>query len=136
MLVDKGMKLALRHHRIGKVQTVELYLPWAVIIQGILGSAVILLKVVDELIVERTVRHKLQRANGVGHTLEIVALSVREVIHWIAMPLCASAMMRCLNDAIHHRVTEVHVGVGHVHLGPKHHRAFHGLCGVHLVEEF
>ena len=135
MLINQSVELTFRHHRVGKVQTVELNLPWTVVIQGFLGRAVIFLKIVDELIVQRTVRHKLQRANRVGHALEVVALTMREVIHWVAMPLCASAVMWSLDNAIHHGVTEMHVWICHVHLCTEHHGTFNGLSGIHVIEE-
>ena len=79
--------------------------------------------------------HKLESADRVGDTLEIVALSVSEVIHRIGVPFGACAMMRSMDDAIHHRVAEVHVGISHVELCPEHHRAFYCLGSVHLLEE-
>ena len=79
--------------------------------------------------------YKLQRTDGVGDTLEIVALSVGEVIHRIAVPLGTGAVMWYLNDAVHDRVTEVHVGVGHVEFGSEHHRSLYGLWCIHLLEQ-
>ena len=40
-----------------------------------------------------------------------------------------------LDDAVHHRVTEVHVVRGHVYLGAEHHGAFLHLPLVHALEE-
>ena len=44
-------------------------------------------------------------------------------------------MMGCLDDAIDDGVAEVHVIVGHVELGPQHHRALDGLRRVHFLEQ-
>ena len=58
-----------------------------------------------------------------------------EVIHRIAVPLGTGAVMWYLNDAVHDRVTEVHVGVGHVEFGSEHHRSLYGLWCIHLLEQ-
>ena len=79
--------------------------------------------------------HELQRADGVGDTLEVVALSVREVIHRVGVPLGAGAVVRRVYDAVHHRVAEVHIGVGHVELSPEHHASLHSLGCVHLGKQ-
>ena len=81
-------------------------------------------------------RHELQGADAVGDAFEIVALSVGKVIHRIGIPLRSCAMMRGMDDAIHDRIAEMHIGVGHIEFGTEHHRAFHGFGGIHLVEEF
>ena len=63
MLVDKCVELALRHHCIGKVQTVELNLAWTIVVKAVLCRAIHLLQIIDELVVKRTVRNKLQCAD-------------------------------------------------------------------------
>ena len=79
------MELALRHHGVGEVQSVELNLARTVIVQ-IISRTVHLLQIINEEIIKRTVRHELQRADRMGYTLEVVALSVGKVIHRVAMP--------------------------------------------------
>ena len=69
------------------------------------------------------------------NTLKIVALPMRKVIHRIAMPLCSGAVMGSLNDPIHNGITEVHVRISHVKLGPKHHGAFHSFRCIHLIKQ-
>ena len=134
VLIDKRMELALRHDGIGEVEAVELDLS-RTIVGEIVSRAVLLLQIVDEEIVERTVGHKLQGADGVGHALEVVALTVGEIVHRVAVPLRSRAVVRGLDDAIDDRVAEVHVGIGHVDLGAQYHAAFLGLGRVHLLEE-
>ena len=134
MFVDERMEFALRHHRIGEVQTVELDLPRTVVVQ-VVCRTVAFLQEVDELVVERTVGNELQRADRVSDTFEVVALAVCEVVHRIAVPLCPRAVMRNLDDAVHDRVTEVHIRIGHVELRAQHHASLCRFGSVHLVEE-
>ena len=128
------MKLTLTHYSIGKVQSVELNLAWTVIIQNIV-CAILFLQEVYKLIVERTVRNKLQSTDRVGYTLKVVTLSMSKIVHWISIPLSASAMMRSMNDTIHDRVTEVHVRVSHIELGTQHHTSFRSLRCIHLLKK-
>ena len=58
----EGVELTLRHHGVGEVQTVKLDLSRTEVVQ-VLCLATHLLQVVDEQIVERTVRHKLERTD-------------------------------------------------------------------------
>ena len=92
-------------------------------------------KLVDKVIVERAVGHKLERADGVGHAFEVVALSMREVVHGIGFPLRAGAVVLLIDDAVDDGVAEVHVGVGHINLGAEHHRAFGQFAAVHLLKQ-
>ena len=62
VFVNEGVELTLRHHGVGKVQTVKLDLSRTEVVQ-VLCLATHLLQVVDEQIVERTVRHKLERTD-------------------------------------------------------------------------
>ena len=63
---------------------------------------------------------KLQRAERMGDTFEVVALTVCEVIHRVGVPLVPGAEVRDVEYAIDEWVTEEHVGVGHVDLGTQH----------------
>ena len=100
--------LALRHHGVGDVQSVELVLVWAIVCIG---------KLVDEIVVERAVHDELQRADGVGYALKVVALSVCKVVHRIHIPFSSRAVVRMGgDDAVHDRVAEVHIGVRHINL--------------------
>ena len=103
---------------------------------NVLSLAAHLLQEVDELVVQRTVWHKLQSTNRVSNALEEVALSVSEVVHGVSVPLCSGAVVWCMDDAIDDRIAEVHVRVGHVELGAQHHTALNSLRSVHLVKQF
>ena len=118
--IHQRVQLSLAHHGISQVQTVELNLARTEVVQ-VVAFAFGDFQVVDKRIIERTVRHKLQCTDGVGHALKVVALSVGKVIHGVSVPLSACAVVRCVNDAIHDGVAEVHVGVGHIQLCPQHH---------------
>ena len=90
---------------------------------------------VHEEVVERTVGHKLQCAERVGHAFEEVALSVGEVVHRISFPSGARTMVRMLHYTVDDGVAEVHVGACHVYLGAEHHGTFLNLTAVHLLEQ-
>ena len=128
------MELTLAHYCIGEVQAVELNLARTVIVQYVI-AAIHLLQEVDELVVEWTVRNKLQGTDRVGNTLEIVALSVCEVVHWISVPLGTCTVVRSLDDAVHDWVAEVHVWISHVKLRTKYHTSFYSLRSVHFLKE-
>ena len=128
------MELTLTHYCISEVQAVELNLARTVIVQYVI-AAIHLLQEVDELVVEWTVRNKLQGTDRVGNTLEIVALSVCEVVHWISVPLGTCTVVRSLDDAVHDWVAEVHVWISHVKLRTKYHTSFYSLRSVHFLKE-
>ena len=120
-------QLALAHHGVGEIQAVELDLSRAVDLRiGYLAH---------EAVVERTVRHKLQRAYRVGHTLEVVALAVSEVVHGINVPFAARAVVGCLDDAVHDGVAEVHVVRCHVDARTQHAAPLVKFAGVHPLEQ-
>ena len=96
-------QFALAHHGVGEVQAVELNLAWAVFVDSVAS------KNVGEIVVERTVRHELQCADRVGHALEVVALAMCEVIHWVYFPLGAGAPVWGLDNAVHDGIAEMHV---------------------------
>ena len=80
-------------------------------------------------------RYELQCADGVGHPLEVVALSMCKVIHGIGVPLGTRTVVGGMDDAIDNRITEVHIRVCHVELGTENHTSFHGIWGIHLTEQ-
>ena len=80
--------------------------------------------------------HELQRTDGVCHSLEVVRLTVCEVVHWIYVPTTTSAVVRVSSDdAVHDWVAEVHVRVGHVYLRAEYHLAVFNLAVLHGLEE-
>ena len=57
------------------------------------------------------------------------------VVHRVDAPLVAGAVMRGVQDAVHHRIAHVHVGRGHVDLGAQHARAVGKLALRHAGEQ-
>ena len=126
LLLHQLEELALAHHRVSKVQAVELDLTGAVVTLG---------QLINEPVVERAVHLKLECAERVRHPLEVVRLSVGKVIHRVNFPGGAGAMVRDMDHAVDDRVTEVHVGGGHVDPGTQHHLPLGDHPAVHLLEE-
>ena len=79
--------------------------------------------------------HELECAKRVRDALQIVALSVCEVIHGIGIPLIARADVRDIQHAIDERVAEEHVGVGHINLGSQHECSRFALAAIHELEQ-
>ena len=125
-LLDKLQQFALAHNRIGQVQAVEFYLTRTVTVIG---------KELHKVFVERAVRNKLQRTDAVRNALEIVALSVGKVVHWVNMPFIARAPVRGMDYAVDNRVAEVHIVACHVYFGTQHIFAFLKLTLVHALEQ-
>ena len=73
--------------------------------------------VVDEPVVDGTVVVELERTDGVGDALDRVRETMGEVVHGVHIPPLADMVMGDAQDAPDHRVTQFHVGVGHVDLG-------------------
>ena len=104
---------ALRHHDVGDVEPREL----------VLVRARRHRQVVDQPVVQRPVVLELQRAQRVRDALDRVRLAVRVVIGRVDAPRVAGARMFGVQDAVQHRVAQVHVGRRHVDLRAQHARA-------------
>ena len=70
-----------------------------------------------------------------GNTLKIVRLAMSKVVHWVYVPFCSGAVVRSLDDAIHYRIAEVHVRVGHIYFGAQHICAFVEFTLVHAFKQ-
>ena len=79
--------------------------------------------------------HKLQGAEGMGHALEIVALTMGEVIHGVGVPFVAGTDMWHVEHTVDQWVTEQHVGVSHVNLRTQYEGAGLGLPAIHELKE-
>ena len=79
--------------------------------------------------------HKLQSTPRVGHTLQIVALPVGEVIHGVGVPLVAGTDMGDVQHTIDQRVTEQHVRMSHIDLGAQYEGAGFALTAIHEFEQ-
>ena len=58
-----------------------------------------------------------------------------EVVHGVCVPFIACTPVRHVQDTIHNRVAEVHVGACHVYLGTENHLARFYVATVHLAEK-
>src|SRR5512133_3609694 len=99
--LHKLKKLPFAHHGISEVQPVEFNLP-----RPVTGC----FQLIDEPVVKRTVHLELQRTEGMGYTLEIIALSMSEIIHRVNIPLGSCAVMRDLYYPVYDGVAHMHVG--------------------------
>ena len=117
-------QLALAHHRIVDVETGELDLLRVMNFQRL-----------AEPVVQRAVNLELQGANGVGDTLDGVALAVGVVVHRVDAPLVAGAVVMAVQDAVHDGVAHVHVGRGHADFCTQHLAPVGELAGLHAAEE-
>ena len=79
--------------------------------------------------------YKLQRAPAVGDPLQIVTLSVGEVIHWIGIPFVASTDVGNVQYTVNQRITEQHVRVTHVNLCTKHQCTRLTFPAVHILKQ-
>ena len=89
----------------------------------------------DEPVVQRTVHVEFQGADRVGDPLDRVALAVGVVVHRVDAPLVARAVMLGVDDAVHDRVAEQHVRMGHVDLGAQHLGSVGELAVLHSREQ-
>ncbi len=78
---------------------------------------------------------ELQRAQRVRDPLDGIRLAVREVIGRIDAPRIAGAGMRGMQDAVQHRIAQVHVRRGHVDLRAQHARAVGEFAGPHAPQQ-
>ena len=125
--LHKLQELPLTHHRVSEIEPIKLILARAVV-------AVLRLEEVDEIVVKGAVGDKLERTDRVGHSLEVVTLSMRKVIHRIDRPVRPGASVRLLDDAVDDRVAEEEIGVRHVDLRPEGHRPLGVLAVAHFLK--
>ena len=123
-LLHEFQQFAFRHHRVGQVQPRELVLVRRPDAERL-----------DEPVVERTVDVEFERADRVGDVLDRVALPVGVVVHRVDAPLVARAVVAGMDDAVHDRVAEEHVGMRHVDLGAQHLLAVGELARLHAFEQ-
>ena len=116
---------ALRHHGVGDVEPREF----------VLMRTRRHRQVVDQPVVQRPMILELQRAERVRDALDRVRLAVRVVVGGIDAPGVAGARMLGVQDAIQHRIAQVHVGRRHVDLRAQHARAVGELAGAHAAEQ-
>ena len=77
-------------------------------------------ELVEEPVVERAMIFEFQRAQrGMGNPLDGIRQTVREVVHRVDAPVVAGPVVRDAANAVDGRVPHIHVGRGHVDLGPE-----------------
>ena len=128
----QNQEISLGHQRVVEIEFVELKLT-RTIIRKILSTR-FLIPVYKE-VVKRAVGNKFEGADGVGYTFEIVALTVREVIHGISVPFVAGTNVRHVEHAVHNGIAEVHIVTRHINLGAQHHFAGLNASTVHFFEQ-
>jgi hypothetical protein len=92
-------------------------------------------QILDEPVVQRPMVLELERADGMGHALDGVRLTVREVVRGVDAPRVARAGVRRVKDAVHDRVAQVDVARRHVDPRPEHASTVEVLAGPHAGEQ-
>ena len=122
--LNEFQQLTLTHHRVGQVQTSKLIL--------VAGEN---LQLFDKPIVQRAVNVELQSTDRVSDLLDRVALTVCIVIHRVDAPLVTRTVVISVNNTIHNRVTEQHIGVSHIDLSTQHAATVLELACTHTLEQ-
>jgi hypothetical protein len=78
---------------------------------------------------------ELERADGVGDALEVVAQAVGIVVERVEAPLVAGVVVGDVADAVEQGIAQPHVGRGHVDLTAQRARAVGKLAGLHPREQ-
>lgn len=99
-ILHQLQELALAHDRIGKVKPREFVLPWPVRHR----------QVVQEPLVKGPVTLKLKGADGMGDSLDGIRLAMGVVIHGIDAPGIPHMGVGGVENPVHDRIAEIHVG--------------------------
>jgi hypothetical protein len=125
-LLHQEQQLALAHHGVGQGQARELDL-----LRPVLQRSAVL----DEPVVELSVVLELQGADRVGDAFDGVRQGVGEVVERVEAPGVAGGLVAGVANAVERRIPHLHVGRGHVDLGPQRIFAVGELAGLHPSEE-
>ena len=123
--IHQSFQIPLAHNRPGQVEPGKF-----ILMRHIFAFAVL-----DHPVIERPVRLKFQRADGMGDALIGILQGMGEVIHGIDDPFAARAVVFGMADAIDHRVAHVDVGRSHIDFGPQHLFAVGESAGPHLLKQ-
>ena len=93
------------------------------------------LQLLDKPIVQRTVNIELQRTDRVSDLLDRVALTVCIVVHRVDAPLAARTVVISVDNAVHNRVAEQHIGVCHIDLSTQYTATVLELTRTHTLKE-
>ena len=102
---DELQQLALAHHRVAEAQAGELNLA---------GQRAREVERLKHPVVERPVDLELERANGVGDALQIIADRMGVIVHRVQAPAVASPVVRGVANAVQGRVPQMDVRRRHV----------------------
>src|SRR5947207_2988450 len=86
---------------------------------------------VEDPIVKGPVHFELKGANRMRNPFDVIAEGMRPIVHRIDAPFVAGAMMRCMPDAVEHRVAQPNVRSVDIDLCPQCARAIRKLAGFH-----
>ena len=122
---DEFGEATLRRDGVGQFEACELDL----------AGSLVELELFEEPVVERTVRRELEGTQRVRHALDGVGLAVSPVVGGVDRPVHARLVMLDLADAVHQRITHLHVLVRHVDLGTERVGAVLEFTGAHAAEQ-
>ncbi len=123
---DELHELALAHHRVAKAEAGELEL---------VREGTRKVERFENPVVERAMHLELKRADAVRDALEVVAQTVREIVHRIDAPRRAGVVMLGVADAVEHGIAQPDIRRGHVDLRAQGARAIGEFSRFHAREE-
>ena len=92
-------------------------------------------QMVQQPFIQRAVILEFQGAQRMGDALDRVRLTVGEIVGGVDAPRGAGARVIGVQDAVQHRIAQVHVAGSHVDLGAQHAGAVGQLPGAHVAEQ-
>ena len=123
---DELQQLALAHHRVAEAQAGELNLA---------GQRAREVERLEHPVVERPVDLELERANGMGDALQIIADRMGVIVHRVQAPTVAGPVVRGVADAVQGRVPQMDVRRRHVDARPQGAGAVRKLALPHALEQ-
>ena len=103
--IDELDQFALADDRVGQIEPRKFILMWTRLRK---------FQRVEDPVIKRPVHFEFQRANRVRDPFDVIAERVRPVVHWINAPFLPGAMMRCVPNAVQHRIAQPYVRRVHV----------------------
>ena len=84
-------------------------------------------QLIQEPVVQRTVNFKFQRTDRMRNTFQIIALTMREIIHRVNTPFIPGSVMSHVHNTVHDRVTHQHIRRCHIYFCPQNFLSFLGI---------
>src|SRR5690606_5494568 len=69
----------------------------------------------DEPVIQGAVVYELKRTDRMRDVFDAIALPMGKIIHRVNTPLISAPVMMCMFDAVHQRIAQQQVGVGHIY---------------------